>query len=62
VESRFRRRLCDRSDTEDVEWVMGGCKTETGEGDGPRDMVLMSSWWFVRDVVNYRYMRYGESG
>jgi hypothetical protein len=38
--------------------VMGGCKTETGEGDGPRDMVLMSSWRFVRDVVNYRYMRY----
>jgi len=39
--------------------VMGGCRTETGEGDGPRDMALISSWWLGRDFVNYKYMRYG---
>lgn len=39
VASRLSRKLGDRSDADEAEWGMMGAWTETGDGEGPLDIV-----------------------
>jgi hypothetical protein len=54
------RKLGDRSDTEEAEWGMMGACTETGEGEGPRDILNQAKRERGEIVVDraddYRYM------